>query len=217
MSATSDVLIVIFFLFSFKKVKSEKKLWTIFIYCSSSLLLNYIGEQVLPYSYKYVFYTLFTLFEYLLFSYFLILAIKSRLFHRIMYLAAVFFILFIICYLIVARNQRIDSLSIGIETILIIVYSFYFLWEQMNNTSTLFIYSKYEFWIITGLLIYLAGSFFIYIYANQIDEKFIYNYWFLTNVFYITKNIFFAIGIFNYIKKFRKQTYPSKKFTPFLS
>jgi uncharacterized membrane protein YedE/YeeE len=74
----------------------------------------------------------------------------------------------------------------------------------MNNTDNLFIYNKYEFWVIIGFLIYLAGSFFIYIYANQLDPKFIYNYWFLTNIFYIIKNVLFAIGIHTYVKNDRK-------------
>ena len=65
----------------------------------------------------------------------------------------------------------------------------------MNDTTNLFIYSKYQFWIILGMMIYLAGSFFIYIFANQLAPKDVAKYWFFTNIFYIIKNIFFSIAI----------------------
>jgi hypothetical protein len=139
-----------------------------------------------------------------MFTSFLWIGIKSKNLKKIISLLSITFIVFIGTYLIIARHQKIDSISIGIETILILVYSFYYLYEQMNNTDNLFIYNKYEFWVIIGFLIYLAGSFFIYIYANQLDPKFIYNYWFLTNIFYIIKNVLFAIGIHTYVKNDRK-------------
>jgi hypothetical protein len=48
-------------------------------------------------------------------------------------------------------------------------------------------------------MIYLAGSFFIYVLANQVDRETLNNYWFLTNALYVLKNILFAVGIFTFI------------------
>jgi hypothetical protein len=207
-SAFSDLVIVIFFFIYFGKTRLEKGLWAVLVYCLSSILLNFVGDDLLNPIYKYIFYAFFTLFEYLLFSVFLWLCIKSSGFKKIIVLSSALFFCFVVSYLVFAKHQKIDSLSIGIETILIILFSFYYLYEQLNNTDSLFIYSKYQFWIVTGILIYLTGSFFIYIFANQIDDKFINNYWVLTNVFYIIKNIFFAVSILTYIRK------PSKPYTP---
>ena len=218
MSAGSDLLIILIFLFKYKKVKAEQGLWAIFVYCASSLITNYIGDHVLPANYKYIFYTFFTLLEYSIFSFFLFLSIINKRFRQVIFTLSIAFIIFILTYLSFAKHPKIDSLCIGIETILIILYSFWYLYEQMKNTNNLFIYSKYEFWVIAGLLIYLAGSFFIYIFANQVDEKLIINYWFLTNVFYIIKNFFFAIAIYNYVKKVsqgQKSIYSSKNLHPF--
>jgi hypothetical protein len=204
LSVSSDILIIFLFLLNYKTVKKEKGINVILIYCASSIILNYVGEELLSIKYKYIFYTSYTLVEYLMFTSFLWIGIKSKNLKKIISLLSITFIVFIGTYLIIARHQKIDSISIGIETILILVYSFYYLYEQMNNTDNLFIYNKYEFWVIIGFLIYLAGSFFIYIYANQLDPKFIYNYWFLTNIFYIIKNVLFAIGIHTYVKNDRK-------------
>jgi hypothetical protein len=204
-SVSSDILIILLFFLNYKKVKAEKGIGVIFIYCVSAIFLNYIGEELLSAKYKYIFYTFYTLVEYLMFTSFLWICIKNKNLKKIIFLLSLIFIVFIGAYLILVRHQKIDSISIGIETILILIFSFYYLYEQMNNTDNLFIYSKYEFWVIIGFLIYLAGSFFIYIYANQLDPKFIYKYWFLTNIFYIVKNVLFAIGIHTYVKNGRKK------------
>ena len=57
-------------------------------------------------------------------------------------------------------------------------------------------------------MIYLAGSFFIYVFAKQVDKEILNQYWFLTNVFYIIKNIFFAIGILTFRKTNQKSIVP---------
>jgi hypothetical protein len=204
LSAGSDFLIVLLFFLYFKKVRIKRTLWTIFFYCFASLILNYIGEQV-PIKFEFIFYTAFTLVEYLIFSFFLWVCIANSFFKKAILYTSIIFIAFVISYLIIVKHQKIDSIAIGIETILILVYSFYYLYEQMNKTENLFIYNTFEFWVIFGMLIYLAGSFFIYIYANQLDPIFMRKYWFLTNIFYIVKNILFAIGIFTYIKKAAKK------------
>jgi uncharacterized Tic20 family protein len=94
------------------------------------------------------------------------------------------------------KVRGIDSIPIGIEAILILIFSFYYLYEQMKDTETLFVYSRYTFWIVLGMMLYLAGSFFIYIYASQLPPNQVGKYWIFTNIFSILKNIIFAIAIF---------------------
>jgi len=45
------------------------------------------------------------------------------------------------------------------------------------------------------MLLYLAGSFFIYIYASQLNQEEILKYWIFTNIFSIIKNILFVIAL----------------------
>jgi len=66
----------------------------------------------------------------------------------------------------------------------------------MNDTTTLFIYNTYQFWVILGMVLYLAGSFFIYIFASHLRNYDIYKYWFVTNIFSIIKSILFCIAIY---------------------
>lgn len=144
-------------------------------------------------------YYFFTFVEYSLFAFALYTLIKNAAFKKIILISCVAYLVFWIIYNFFFKSPGIDSVPIGIETILILVYSFYFLFEQMNDTSNLFIYSKYSFWVIFGILLYLAGSFFIYIFSNQLlsegksDE--VAKYWVFTNIFSILKNIFFVIAI----------------------
>ncbi len=62
-----------------------------------------------------------------------------------------------------------------------------------------------------GILLYLSGSFFIYIFANQIDKNELGKYWIITNIASIIKNIFFAIAIYiqanQSLKKSSKKNY----------
>ena len=141
-------------------------------------------------------YQSFTFFEYISFACFLYLSIKNRTFKKYIFFSAVVFSLFIIIYYLIVKFKRIDSVPIGIESILIIIFCFYFLYEETNDTTTLFIYNKASFWITLGIVLYLAGSFFIYIFASNISTKELSKYWFVTNILSIVKNIFFTIAIY---------------------
>jgi hypothetical protein len=45
------------------------------------------------------------------------------------------------------------------------------------------------------MVLYLSGSFFIYIFADSLSREEVHKYWIVTNVLSILKNVFFAIGI----------------------
>jgi hypothetical protein len=86
----------------------------------------------------------------------------------------------------------------------------------MNDFATgTFIYNKPPFWIIVGIMLYSAGSFFIYIFANKIEWKLLDQYWFLTYLFYILKNIFLFIGIMFYAKQSKNPQ--AAKLRPYLN
>jgi hypothetical protein len=51
------------------------------------------------------------------------------------------------------------------------------------------------------MVIYLSGTFFIYIYVDTVTMKELAKFLFLTYVFYIIKDIFFIIGIIVHSKK----------------
>ena len=147
------------------------------------------------------FYTGLTLFEFLSFSYFLRININSKKARRIIVFASAGFTIFLLLYTAFAKIQKIDSLPIGVETILILTFSSYFMYERMQDATNLFIYNDYRFWMVLAFMLYLSGSFFIYIFADGIPRPELDQYWIFTDIFYTVKNILFSIGILIYISQ----------------
>jgi hypothetical protein len=214
--ALSDIIFLLLFLIHFKNTKSEKGLWVIAIHCFSDLIVGLI-QPYLPHEFVFPLYTFFTLLEYSLFAYFIWLLIKNPAFKKFIIGASIAFTVFLTIYYITTTEFRsVDSLPIGVETILILIYSFYYLFEELNEPGQVFIYDKYPFWVIAGFMLYLGGSFFIYIFANQVDKEVLAQYWTLTFIFLILKNILFSIAILIHVKH-KKNPSPEKHLYPYLN
>jgi hypothetical protein len=214
----SDLLIIFFILLFLINHKAKTSLFLIGAYCFISLLLNFLGSYV---SHEFLFYAYasFTYIEYSIFSAIFLIHIQNAKFKKIILFISIIFFFFLLLYYSNQNNfLNIDSVPIGVETILILVYAFYYLYEQMNDLENSFIYNKYHFWIVIGIMLYLAGSFFIYVFANQVDNETLRNFWYLTNVFYVLKNILFGIALIILFKQ-SKVSSPKghKKMYPYLN
>jgi len=134
--------------------------------------------------------------EFILFVGVLHINIKKERAKKALVFISVCFTIFYFSFTFLAREGYIfDSIQIGVETILILIFAYYYLYERMNDTSTLFIYNTYPFWIVMAIVLYLSGSFFVYISASSLGYAGIKKYWFITNIFSIVKSILFAIAI----------------------
>lgn len=118
----------------------------------------------------------------------------------IIIIASLFFLLFQVIYFFSTHKKKFDSIPIGIETILIFIFIFFFLYEQLKDLKGMPIYDHYFFWISIGLFIYLGGSFFIYLMANSISDEELIKYWFFTYIVEIIKNLLFATAVVIYSK-----------------
>ena len=214
---STDVVIILLFLYLIRRSKLSRAFPLILIYCCIDLIFNIVVERF-PFSQRFteVAYTAYTLIEYFIFTAFIFINLRNRIVKKLMIWLSVAFTVFMVSYTLTTENQNIDSIPIGVETILILLYAFYFFYEEMNNLEQLFIYSKPEFWIITGFMIYLAGSFFIYVFANQVDYSILLKYWFLTNVFFIMQTLLFAIGLIMFLRQNKRNQGP-KQFHPYLN
>jgi len=209
---------ILCFLFFLKKCKTERLLWIIVSY----ELYNYLTDIGLLYlnhrPAKIFLYSSFTFFEYILFALGLFNIIQNKKFRLFILLTSIAFSIFLLIYNLKTKVLGLDSVPIGIETILILIFSFYYFYEQMQDTNNLFIYSRYSFWVVLGMILYLAGSFFIYIYSSQLSQEEVNKYWVFTNIFSILKNIFFTIAIIVNANQSVKKTpkkyklYPSNQF-----
>lgn len=215
----TDFLPIILFLFLLikKKEKINKGLWVIFFYCVLVALNDNVLFKFIPEAHFNIVFSTFTLIEYLSFSLFLGFHTENKRLKQLLTVVFVLFTLFICIYFLIIPFNFIDSIPIGVETILVIGFSVYFLYEMVNKTTVL-LYNTSEFWIITGFLIYLAGSFFIYLYANQVPENELYKFFFVTFIFNIIKNIFIATGFWLAYKRPKAASiHHSHEYQPFLN
>jgi len=116
------------------------------------------------------------------------------------------FIIFQIIFTFTTGLNVLDSIPVGIETILVFVYIFYFFYQEFKKENQLLIRNP-MFWISIGIFFYLAGSFFFNILANQLPKE-IMKIWFYTYLFDIIKNIFIAIALVLYKQKKEKKSVP---------
>jgi hypothetical protein len=187
---------IFFFLFFLKTSRKEKPLWIILCYVSLNILISFSD----PYTQsspllKIITYAFSTFYEYSLFTYFIWINIKSKKFRKFIAFASILFVIFLLIFYTNVKFIRLDSVPIGVESILILIFASYFFYEQVNNPQVLFIYNDYKFWIITAMMIFLSGSFFIYIFVNQIPKSELSQYWSFIQIFFLLMYILFSIGI----------------------
>jgi len=211
-----DFLFIAQVLVANKAVRLNQTIWLLAIYCSINSLTNFICAYT-SYDIDYYAYGMFTLIEYGIFSAFIFYNLQNKLHKKIILLLSVSFVIYSAYHTFFSKPKGLDSIPIGIETILLFLYCFFYLFSQMNiiDEKEIFIYRKHQFWVIIGIMLYLGGSFFIYILANNISRDILDQYWFLTYVFYILKNIFFAIALSYYKVKNKKPSY--NKLQPYLN
>lgn len=112
--------------------------------------------------------------------------------------------------------KGIDSIPIGIETIILLIYILYFFYQFSKNVSTDYIYNHYGFWISVGILIYLGGSFFFFILFDHLSKDQVESFGNMTYVAETIKNILFSVSIFIYSRYPFENKKEKPKTIPFL-
>jgi hypothetical protein len=155
-------------------------------------------------SYFYI-YSIFSIVEYTLFALFLYLSFKQKNFKLILLLGSVVFYILAISN-VVHRNttESFDSASASLEAILIIVYSIFFLFEQVKDPSIFYVYYLKKFWIIIAFLLYFSSTLFLFLYATTFAKPEESTYWIINNIFDIIKNLLFLVS---FTMKDKKQNY----------
>ena len=190
-------------------------LWILVVYTIISILILQ-ADLFFPYKLTHYLVSFNTIAEYVLFIWFLYINIKNIKLKKIIILVSILYLLFSIFYSLTVKIKTIDTIPIGLETIVILTFSFYFLYERMNEPTTDLIYNDYRFWIVLGMIIYLAGSFFIYIFSDQVDRELFNKYLSITLIFYALKNILFALGIWIHAKREPQNIKQPKDSLPYL-
>ena len=211
----SEILPAILFLFAVKKHK-DKGLWVLFffyLYSFTNGLILYSGWNENLGAPTYILIRLFTVISYTLISWFYYQNIASPLIRKIIIYTYVPFLLYAVYDYLNSPPDTFDSIPSVTEAILVIIFSIFYLFEQIRTPRVFFIYSVDKFWIITGLLIYHTGTFFLFIFTESYikDPGFWENYVTINNLFLLLKNLFFSIGLLikNKQNEYSPNSYPN--------
>lgn len=150
---------------------------------------------------KTKYYFLYTLLEYLTFSFILYKSINNKNFRKFIILCSCLFSVFLIFYYSNSEIIRIDSIPIGVESILLITFIVYFFYVYFSNLNNGLIYNNAYFWLITGILIYIGFTFFFNILANSLNKEHFDKYFYFSYLGDILKNILFSVAIIFFAKK----------------
>lgn len=202
LSQYSALLPIIVGLLFFNRIR-EWHLWVIFFYCLYSFgndyLIIYRFKHHLTYK-KFLF--TFTIIEYLVFAGFLWSILKNELLRKILLGVSIAFTLFCLYPLLIRpKIGNFDSVQTSIEAIVVIIFSLIYLFEEINKPQVAFIYSSYKFWVIIGMFLYMAGTFFLFIYASTLSAKEVNSYWIINYISNILKNVLFALAIVIHAKE----------------
>jgi len=158
----------------------------------SKLSIRFFNSEI--YSFR-----LFTVVEYFSVSYILYCQIESLFFRKFIKFSSFVFALFIIVDIYNNQLNEFDSIPAGVEALFILTNSIILLYEKIlksNNYFTSFV------WIAIGLILFFAGTFFLFIMSqnnyNNIDFNDTYGY--LVAIFKILMYSFFFVGIVSEIK-----------------
>jgi hypothetical protein len=193
-SRFSAILPIIVFLF-FLKRNNKGGLWVIFVYCIISFITDSAYTRLtarIPYFYIY---SIFSIIEYTLYALFLFLSLKQKNFKIIVQIGSLLF--YVLAISNIFQNRKTDSFdspSASLESILLIVYSIFFLFEQIKDPSIFYVYYLKKFWIIIAFLIYFSSTLFLFLYATTFAKPEESTYWIINNIFDIIKNLLFLVS-----------------------
>jgi hypothetical protein len=145
----------------------------------------------------YLLYRFFTIVGYSLVALFFYQNLSTSSIKKLIIISYLFFLLYAIYDYLTSPTNSFDSIPSSVEAILIIIFSIFYLFEQIKNPKVFFIYTLDKFWIVSSLLLYHTGTLFLFIYAAPFfaDPGFTQNYALINNSFLLIKNIIFSIGL----------------------
>jgi hypothetical protein len=91
-----------------------------------------------------------------------------------------------------------NSILNGLESLIVILLTLIYFYEEIKNPQTLFIYSQPQFWGVIGFFLFFAGSFFVFLYkqTHKQEEQFREQYIYIHSSLFILRNILFSIAMF---------------------
>lgn len=145
-------------IFFFYKKNIPKRFMLLLFYvicslCSDTILLSVTNNTII-----FIILSLFTIIEYSVFAIVLFSLLEDRIIKGVIQIASLEFYIFSIIYFFTSVTFSFDSMPASLEAILIISFSIFYLFEQMNKPVVTFVYQQAGFWFITGFIIVFVGN-----------------------------------------------------------
>lgn len=187
--------------------------YTTYSLVTDSLVKIFDKTGILTDNFYNILVSLFTIVEFVSFCLFFYYLLKNLLIKRVILLAIILFIpfCFINLFLQYKNFTNLDTIPVTFQAIFVMSLCVYYFFEQIKNPKTLFIYNSFDFWAVTGILIYLSGTFFIFLLSSNLTEKEFDDNWYINYIFNILKNLLFSLSVFLFYKK-RKESKRENEF-----
>jgi hypothetical protein len=192
------------------KTKKEKQTAVLALYGVVFFCLLHFYKEI-PRSYRKIYQSLYTFLEYSFFTYIVWYYIRDGKFRKVIFFFSILFFVFQIIHFLVAKHQKLDSIAIGFETIVLFFFIFTYFKQFFKTNISKNMYEYPSFWLIAGILIYLGCSFFFNILVNHIPKQQFDSLWHFTYIPEIIKNILFAIVIIWFPSQSIEHSFSSQK------
>lgn len=148
--------------------------------------------------YSIILFNVFTLIEYSFFCFFIYSILpENKIKAVILSVWAAFLLFAIIDVFLISKTQQFDSITSGIESIIIFLLCVTYLYIRLRESTNLSFYSTFNFWVVITFLIYFCGTFFLYIFAQSMSESktFQKQYLIINISFNILKNVLLCVAM----------------------
>lgn len=160
------------------------------------VLLHYY--DLIPSSFMKRYQYIYTFLEYGFLTVLIFNFIKNIPVRRFILIISALFIVFQIVHFQITKKQKLDSVVIAVETIIIFLFILLYLRQFFKDNVTNNIYEFPSFWIVVGILIYLGFGFFFNILVNCVPQEQFDTYWHFTFIPEIIKNLLFGMVVLGY-------------------
>jgi len=147
-------------------------------------------------------YNLHSIIRFLLFSLFFV-RLNQPFLVNIKKIIPVFFLLFVAVNFCFFENffdyWKLSSRLLSVEAILLLFYCLQYYLFKINDNVELHIFNA-DFWIVTGLGIYVTFNFFIFLLYNELTARLQYfavSLWSFHNISFVIFNVFIAKGLYD--------------------
>ncbi len=192
------ITIIIFFVFA-KNNRNTGSLIVIIYTCYSltndivieKKLLNSIGID------STFLMSIFTIVEFTFLFYYLYHILANKKIKAFLLVST--FIFFVVAFINIYKNfvqnsLSLDTIPIAVSSIILIIGSIAYFFEQIQTPEVSFIYSKPSFWVVVGIMIYFSGTFFLFLQYENLSDTDKKTFWIINMFCLILKNIFFSIS-----------------------